>query len=137
MKTAEQALIGSLLLPLAMDPSVNVLGTKLESCSQSPLTGWYRDGCCNTDDADRGSHTVCCVLTEDFLHFAKDMGNDLITPAPRFNFPGLKPGDSWCVCARTWLLAVNAGMGCPVDLEATHQRALDIIPLDVLETHAL
>ncbi len=120
-----------------MHPSVNVLGTQLEPCSEAPLTGWFRDGCCNTDENDRGSHTVCCVLTDDFLQFAKDMGNDLITPAPRFNFPGLKAGDSWCVCARTWLLAVNAGMGCPVDLEATHQRALDIIPLDVLETHAL
>ena len=91
----------------------------------------------HTDDSDRGSHTVCCVLNDDFLLFAQDMGNDLITPAPRFNFPGLKAGDSWCVCARTWLLAVNAGKACPVDLEATHERALDIIPLDVLETHAL
>ena len=73
-----------------MHPSVNVLGTDLEPCSEDPLTGWYRDGCCNTDDNDRGSHTVCCVLTDDFLQFAKEMGNDLITPAPRFNFPGLK-----------------------------------------------
>lgn len=120
-----------------MHPSVNVLGTELEPCSEDPLTGWYRDGCCNTDDNDHGSHTVCCVLNDDFLEFARDMGNDLITPAPRFNFPGLKAGDSWCVCARTWLLAVNAGKACPVDLEATHQRALDVIPLDVLETHAL
>ncbi len=120
-----------------MDPSVNVLGTALQTCSEMPLTGWYRDGCCNTDDNDRGSHTVCCVVTDDFLQFALDQGNDLITPAPHFNFPGLKPGDSWCVCARTWLQAVNAGMACPVDMEATHQRALDIIPLDVLETHAL
>ena len=135
--SAEQALIGRPLSLSCMHPSVNVLGTKLESCSENPLTGWYRDGCCNTDENDRGSHTVCCVLTDDFLQFAKEMGNDLITPAPRFNFPGLKAGDSWCVCARTWLLAVNAGMGCPVDLEATHQRALDIIPIDVLETHAL
>ena len=133
----EQAFIGCIPVLSPMHPSVNVLGTKLESCSEDPLTGWYRDGCCNTDDSDRGSHTVCCVLTDDFLQFAKDMSNDLITPAPRFNFPGLKAGDSWCVCARTWLLAVNAGMGCPVDLEATHERALDIIPLDVLETHAL
>ena len=135
--SAEQALIGRPLSLSCMHPSVNVLGTKLESCSENPLTGWYRDGCCNTDENDRGSHTVCCVLTDDFLQFAKERGNDLITPAPRFNFPGLKAGDSWCVCARTWLLAVNAGMGCPVDLEATHQRALDIMPLDVLETHAL
>ena len=124
-------------LALSMDPSVNVIGTELEPCSRDPLTGWFRDGCCNTDDQDHGSHTVCCVLNDDFLHFARDMGNDLITPAPRFNFPGLKAGDSWCVCARTWLLAVNAGKACPVDLEATHQRALDVIPFDVLETHAL
>ena len=137
LSMSEQALIGRPSFLGVMHPSVNVLGTKLESCSEDPITGWYRDGCCNTDENDRGSHTVCCVLTDDFLQFAKDMGNDLITPAPRFNFPGLKAGDSWCVCARTWLLAVNAGMGCPVDLEATHQRALDIIPLDVLETHAL
>jgi uncharacterized protein (DUF2237 family) len=120
-----------------MHPSVNVLGTPLEACSNDPLTGWYRDGCCNTDDNDRGSHTVCCVVNEAFLSFAKEQGNDLITPAPQFNFPGLNPGDSWCVCARTWLEAVNAGQACPVDLESTHQRALDIIPLDVLETHAL
>ena len=121
----------------AMHPSVNVLGTKLKSCSTDPLTGWYRDGCCNTDENDRGSHTVCCVVTQDFLEFAKAQGNDLMTPAPHFSFPGLKPGDSWCVCARTWLAAVNAGSACPVDLEATHEEALSIIPFDLLETHAV
>ncbi|MEC8589224.1 MAG: DUF2237 domain-containing protein, partial [Candidatus Thermoplasmatota archaeon] len=110
-----------------MHPSVNVLGTELKSCSTDPLTGWYRDGCCNTDDNDRGSHTVCCVVTQDFLEFAKAQGNDLMTPAPHFSFPGLKPGDSWCVCARTWLAAVHAGSACPVDLEATHEEALSII----------
>jgi len=120
-----------------MDPSVNVLGNPLQMCSEDPLTGWYRDGCCNTDDQDGGSHTVCCVLNENFLQFAKGQGNDLITPAPQFNFPGLKPGDSWCVCARTWLQAVNAGQACPIDLEATHERALEVIPLAVLETHAV
>ena len=120
-----------------MDPSVNVLGGPLQTCSNEPLTGWYRDGCCNTDSNDRGSHTVCCVLNENFLQFAKGQGNDLITPAPEFNFPGLKPGDSWCVCARTWLDAVNAGQACPIDLEATHQHALEVIPLGVLETHAV
>lgn len=120
-----------------MKESTNVLGTPLQTCSTDPVTGWFRDGCCNTDDQDRGSHTVCCVMNEAFLNFAKQQGNDLITPMPQYNFPGLKPGDSWCVCARTWLQAVNAGEACPVDLEATHQRALDIIPLALLETHAM
>lgn len=120
-----------------MLPSVNVLGTELKTCSSEPLTGWYRDGCCNTDANDRGSHTVCCVVTQDFLEYAKSQGNDLMTPAPHFSFPGLKPGDSWCVCARTWLAAVHAGSACPVDLEATHEEALKIIPFDLLETHAV
>ncbi|MCH1540187.1 MAG: DUF2237 domain-containing protein [Candidatus Poseidonia sp.] len=120
-----------------MDSSTNVLGGPLQSCSEEPLTGWFRDGCCNTDENDRGSHTVCCVLNDAFLQFAKHQGNDLITPAPEFQFPGLKDGDSWCVCARTWLAAVNAGQACPVDLEATHRRALEVIPFDVLETHAV
>ena len=120
-----------------MHPSLNVLGEKLEPCSFDPLTGWYRDGCCNTDQNDAGSHTVCCVVNEDFLEFAKSRGNDLITPAPHFNFPGLKPGDAWCVCARTWLAAVNAGHACPLDLEATHEAALEVIPLALMETHAV
>ena len=120
-----------------MKESTTVLGTPLQTGSTDPVTGWFRDGCCNTDDQDRGSHTVCCVMNEAFLNFAKQQGNDLITPMPQYNFPGLKPGDSWCVCARTWLQAVNAGEACPVDLEATHQRALDIIPLALLETHAM
>jgi uncharacterized protein (DUF2237 family) len=80
---------------------------------------------------------VCCVVTKEFLEFAKSQGNDLMTPAPQFSFPGLKPGDSWCVCARTWLAALNAGKGCPIDLEATHQKALLIVPLELLETHAV
>ena len=121
----------------AMHPSINVLGTELKTCSSDPLTGWYRDGCCNTDENDRGSHTVCCVVTQEFLEYAKSQGNDLMTPAPHFSFPGLKPGDSWCVCARTWLAAVNEGAACPVDLEATHEEALSIIPFDLLETHAV
>ena len=120
-----------------MHPSINVLGTELKTCSSDPLTGWYRDGCCNTDENDRGSHTVCCVVTHEFLEYAKSQGNDLMTPAPHFSFPGLKPGDSWCVCARTWLAAVNEGAACPVDLEATHEEALSIIPFDLLETHAV
>ncbi len=119
-----------------MHPKVNVLGNELQECSKDPLTGWYRDGCCNTDDNDRGLHVVCCILTEQFLEFAKSRGNDLITPAPQFNFPGLKPGDRWCVCARTWLDAVNDGSACPVNLEATHEESLRIIPLELLEMYA-
>ncbi len=120
-----------------MDASLNVLGKPLDSCSCDPMTGWYRDGKCNTDSNDRGSHTVCCVVTEDFLNFALARGNDLITPMPAHGFPGLKPGDSWCVCARTWLDAVNAGTACPLDMESTHQKALEIIPLSLMETHAV
>ena len=82
-----------------MNPKINVLGTEIQTCSKDPLTGWYRDGCCNTDSNDRGLHVVCCTVTDKFLEFAKSQGNDLITPAPQFNFPGLKHGDCWCVCA--------------------------------------
>ena len=120
-----------------MHPRINVLGTDIEPCSLNPITGWYRDGCCNTDSNDHGSHTVCCILTEDFLEFAKSQGNDLITPAPQFNFPGLNPGDRWCVCARTWLDAANAGVACPVSLESTHEEALALISIDLLEAHSL
>lgn len=120
-----------------MDLSLNVLGQPLESCSESPMTGWFRDGCCNTDANDLGLHVVCCVVTQPFLEFLAEHGNDLMTPAPQFNFTGLKPGDAWCVCARSWKQAVDHGSACPVNLEATHQRALEIILLSVLETHAL
>ena len=119
-----------------MNPKINVLGEPIHECSKDPLTGWFRDGCCNTDSNDRGLHVVCCILTEAFLEFAKSKGNDLMTPAPQFNFPGLKPGDRWCVCARTWLEAAETGVACPVNLEATHEEALSIIPLEVLELYA-
>ncbi len=119
-----------------MHPSINVLGGELLTCSSDPLTGWYRDGCCNTDERDRGLHVVCCILTEDFLEFAKQQGNDLITPATGHGFPGLKPGERWCVCAQTWLDAANAGVACSVDLQATHEEALQIIPIDLLEAHS-
>ena len=118
-----------------MHPSINVLGTELEPCSMDPLTGWHRDGCCNTDSHDRGRHVVCCILTEDFLEFARSQGNDLITPAPQHNFPGLVPGDRWCVCAQTWMDATEEGVACPISLECTHEEALAIIPIDVLEAH--
>tara|TARA_B100000214_G_scaffold349987_1_gene303304 strand:+ start:47 stop:409 length:363 start_codon:yes stop_codon:yes gene_type:complete len=119
-----------------VNPSINVLGKKLQTCSTKPMTGWYRDGCCNTDRKDFGLHVVCCILTSDFLEFAKSQGNDLITPNPRFNFPGLKPGDRWCVCARTWLDAANEGVACPVSLESTHEEALQVIPLELLESYS-
>lgn len=100
------------------------------------MTGWYRDGCCNTDERDRGSHTVCARVTETFLAFLQERGNDLVTPAPEHGFPGLKPGDQWCVCAGSWLQAARAGVACPVNLEATHRAALRSVPLEVLMEHA-
>ena len=120
-----------------MTTQKNVFGNELGVCSCQPMTGWYRDGSCNTDEMDRGSHTVCAIVTTEFLAFARSKGNDLVTPAPRYNFPGLKPGDSWCVCARTWLDARNNGAACPVDLEATNIKALEIIPLELLEDRSV
>jgi hypothetical protein len=95
-----------------------------------------RDGCCNTDRNDRGLHTVCCILTQEFLEFARSKGNDLITPAPHSNFPGLKPGDQWCVCAQTWQDAYEEGVACKIVLEATHEETLQIISLNSLEEHS-
>ena len=115
----------------------NVLGEDLEECSNNPLTGWFRDGCCNTDRNDRSLHTVCCVVTDDFLNFALSKGNNLITPAPQFNFPGLKDGDRWCVCAQTWQDAYDVGCACPVVLAATHEETLQIISLDKLREYSL
>jgi hypothetical protein len=115
-----------------MHPSLNVLGLPLESCSKDPLTGWYRDGCCNTDNNDRGSHTVCARVTQDFLDFLRERGNDLITPAPQFNFPGLKEGDQWCVCAASWRQAYKEGKACKIHLESTHYSTLRIVPLEEL-----
>lgn len=120
-----------------MDASLNVLGTPLKSCSHDPLTGWFRDGCCNTDERDQGSHTVCATVTEAFLELLREAGNDLITPAPQFGFPGLKAGDSWCVCAASWRRAAERGEACPVDLESTHASALRIVSLDLLLAHAV
>ena len=120
-----------------MLPSFNVLGEELIECSIDPLTGWFRDGCCNTDRNDRSLHTVCCVVTDDFLNFALSKGNNLITPAPQFNFPGLKDGDRWCVCAQTWQDAYDVGCACPVVLAATHEETLQIISLDKLREYSL
>ncbi|MDX1598187.1 MAG: DUF2237 domain-containing protein [Marinobacter sp.] len=105
--------------------SINVLGEKLETCSTDPETGFYRDGCCNTGPDDFGSHTVCTVVTQDFLAFSKSRGNDLSTPVPAFGFPGLKPGDNWCLCAARWQEAFEAGVAPRVRLRATHQAALE------------
>ncbi len=115
----------------------NVLGTPLQDCSHSPKTGWFRDGCCRTDAQDRGSHTVCAKVTVEFLEFSRQRGNDLVTPRPEFNFPGLKPGDSWCVCSARWMEAFEAGVAPPIRREATHEAALQNIPLAALDYHAL
>jgi uncharacterized protein (DUF2237 family) len=120
---------------LKKDAEINVLGAPLEPCSNDPLTGFFRDGHCNTCAEDRGSHTVCAVMTEEFLAYSKYVGNDLSTPRPEFRFPGLKPGDHWCLCASRFLQAHEEGCAPRVFLAATHRRALDIVPIDVLETH--
>ncbi len=115
----------------------NVLGGTLAPCSTSPRTGFFRDGCCNTGPEDLGLHVVCAEVTAPFLRFARGRGNDLITPAPEFGFPGLKPGDRWCVCAATWREAFEAGVAPPVVLTATNEETLAVIPLDALKQHAL
>jgi uncharacterized protein (DUF2237 family) len=115
----------------------NVLGEELESCCASPLTGFYRDGYCNTGPEDLGAHVVCAEVTEEFLEFSRATGNDLSSPAPWMNFPGLVPGDRWCVCAARWVDAVAAGVAPPVVLAATHEQALEIVSLDDLKRHAL
>ena len=115
----------------------NVLGGELKSCSEQPMTGFFRDGCCNTDANDMGAHTVCAELTEEFLHFSKEAGNDLSTPRPEFAFPGLKPGDRWCLCAARWVEAFEAGAAPRVVLESTHERTLDYVPLATLRRFAI
>jgi uncharacterized protein (DUF2237 family) len=119
------------------DPALNALGGALAPCSSDPLTGFFRDGHCNTCAEDRGSHTVCAVMTAEFLAFSKYVGNDLSTPRPEFGFAGLKPGDRWCLCAGRFLQAHEEGCAPRIDLAATHGRALDIVPLEVLEAYAL
>ena len=117
-------------------PAKNVLGTPLVECSKDPLTGFFRDGCCNTDPQDRGLHVVCARMTAEFLEFSRARGNDLVTPRPEFNFPGLKPGDQWCLCALRWKEAFHAGVAPPVVLQATHERTLDVVTLDELRSRA-
>jgi uncharacterized protein (DUF2237 family) len=118
------------------DGARNVLGGELEPCSLSPLTGFFRNGCCETGPEDVGMHTVCAVMTADFLRYSMSVGNDLSTPRPELGFPGLKPGDRWCLCAPRWKEALDAGMAPEVILEATHEEVLAIAPLPVLKAYA-
>ncbi|MCC5950646.1 MAG: DUF2237 domain-containing protein [Acidimicrobiia bacterium] len=115
----------------------NVLGDDLEQCSLDPLTGFFRDGCCRTGPADLGSHTICAVVSAEFLDHQRSIGNDLSTPMPEYRFPGLRPGDRWCVTAVNWLRAHRDGVAAPVVLAATNERVLDIVPLEVLREHAV
>ncbi len=117
-------------------PDRNVVGGSLVSCSTNPLTGFFRDGCCATGEDDLGSHTVCAVVSAEFLEFSRIAGNDLSTPRPEWGFPGLKPGDRWCVCAERWLEAHRAGCAAPVVLGATHERALEVVPIETLLAYA-
>jgi len=119
---------------MTMAPSLNVLGGPLEPCSVLPLTGFFRSGACDTCAADTGSHTVCAVMTAEFLAYSAYVGNDLSTPNPQYRFPGLRPGDSWCLCAGRFLQAWQEGCAPLVHLGGTHARALDIVPLDVLRS---
>jgi len=117
---------------MSREPDVNVVGGALLPCSTEPLTGFFRDGCCATGEEDLGSHTVCAVMTEEFLAFSRQAGNDLSTPRPEWGFAGLEPGDRWCVCAARWLEAHGAGHAPPVVLGATHARALEVVPIEAL-----
>ena len=115
----------------------NVLGQPLATCGCDPMTGFYRTGCCDTGPEDLGVHTICCVVDEAFLAKSKELGNDLSTPLPQYGFPGLKPGDRWCVCAARWLQVLEAGAACPVVLEATHEATLQIVPFELLIQYAV
>ncbi len=115
----------------------NVLGGELEPCGTDPLTGFYRDGSCTTGTDDLGSHTICAVVTSEFLEHQRSIGNDLVTPVPQFRFPGLVPGDRWCVTAANWLRAYHDGLAAPVVLASTHERALEIVPLAALKQHSV
>jgi len=115
----------------------NVLGDELIPCSLDPLTGYYRSGCCENRGDDPGMHVVCCRVTAEFLEFSASKGNDLSTPMPQYGFPGLRPGDQWCVCAARWAEALEIGMACPVVLDGTHMSALEFVDLDDLKAHAV
>lgn len=122
---------------ITAEKSVNVLGETLQSCGQDPLTGFFRDGHCNTCEEDAGSHTVCIEVSKEFLEFSRFRGNDLSTPHEEFNFPGLRPGDRWCLCAARWLEAHEGGMAPRVVLTSTHAKALEIVSLELLRKHAV
>ena len=115
---------------------LNVLGAELQPCSMDPVTGYYRTGCCENHGDDPGLHVVCCRVTDEFLEFSKQAGNDLSTPMPQYGFAGLSDGDQWCVCAARWAEALEAGCACPVVLESTHVSALEYVDLDDLKSHA-
>ncbi|SDX23175.1 DUF2237 family protein [Litoreibacter albidus] len=119
------------------EPSLNVLGDALQSCSHDPVTGFFRNGCCDTGPMDQGSHTVCAIMTAEFLAFSKYLGNDLSTPRPEYGFKGLNPGDQWCLCAARFLQAHEEGAAPKLRLASTHQRALDIVPMAALVQNAL
>lgn len=118
-------------------PDTNVVGGRLLECSADPVTGFFRDGCCATGPEDVGSHTVCAIVSDEFLEFSRQAGNDLSTPHPQFGFPGLRNGDRWCLCASRWLEAHRAGYAPKVFLAATHQRALEVVPIELLLEHAV
>jgi uncharacterized protein (DUF2237 family) len=120
-----------------MSDDRNVLGGALEECGTDPVTGFYRDGCCNTGPEDVGNHTVCAVVTGEFLQHQREIGNDLATPRPELGFAGLRPGDRWCVCASRWLQSYEAGVAAPIILAATHSRALEVVPMEALQENAV
>ncbi len=119
------------------DKNTNVFGEPLEICGENPLTGYYRDGCCKTDSSDYGSHTVCALVTEEFLEFSKSMGNDLVTPRPEMDFDGLKNGDTWCLCANRWLEAYQNGAAPKIKLRSTNIKALNVISMEILKANAI
>ena len=122
---------------MEIDESLNVFDEPLQSCSEDPVAGFFRDGCCNTSNADSGSHTVCVKLTQVFLEYSRAQGNDLMTPMPQYNFPGLKDGGCWCLCAARWKEAHEAGCAPRVYLQSTHRRALELIPIETLRRYAV
>lgn len=122
---------------MQQDESLNVLGEPLQPCSSAPLTGFFRDGCCNTGPQDAGRHTVCAIMTDEFLALSKYLGNDLSTPRPEYGFDGLKAGDRWCLCAARWAQAYDEGAAPQVILQSTHARTLDIVSLAALRAHAI
>jgi uncharacterized protein (DUF2237 family) len=122
---------------MEIDKSINVFGEALKTCGENPMTGFYRDGKCNTCNTDAGSHTVCIEISQEFLEYSRFKGNDLSTPRPEFDFKGLTPGDSWCVCASRWLEAVETNMAPRVHLQRPHIKALDIVPIEILKKYAV